>query len=154
MPHVRISRAACTGCRMCELVCSAFHEPGFRPSAARLRVEVNPTTGEIRGYSCTQTACHKCLDACLKGAIFSEAGVVYVDADKCDGCGDCVKACPFGVIHVDSDLGKAYKCDLCKGGQPQCVAFCQNPHVMAVSLKADRADGDRNHPDLPASSGR
>ena len=49
-------------------------------------------------------------------------------------------ACPYDVIHIHPRTNKAFKCDLCGDGEPQCVAFCQNPHVLAVTLKADRAD--------------
>ncbi len=50
-------------------------------------------------------------------------GARVVDADLCDGCGDCVQACPFGMIWVDEDTATARTCDLCDG-DPQCVAFC------------------------------
>ena len=32
MPHVMISSKKCTGCHMCELACSAWHEGAYRPS--------------------------------------------------------------------------------------------------------------------------
>ncbi|MFH1436324.1 MAG: 4Fe-4S binding protein [Pseudomonadota bacterium] len=28
---------------------------------------------------------------------------ITIDTDKCDGCGDCVKACPHGVFRVEPD---------------------------------------------------
>ena len=146
MPHVMIDSRKCTGCHMCELACSAYHEGAYRPSLSRLRVEVNPTTGAIKGSSCMQTACHKCEDVCPPGAIYTEAGVLYVDEAVCDACAGrekgpaCVEACPWRVIHLHPGTGKAFKCDLCRGGEPQCVAFCQNPYVLAVTVKADKAD--------------
>ena len=66
MPHVMISSKKCTGCHMCELGCSAWHEGGFQPSRARLFAEVNPTTAVIKGHSCLQTGCAKCQEACPK----------------------------------------------------------------------------------------
>jgi formate dehydrogenase iron-sulfur subunit len=64
------------------------------------------------------------LEACPEEAIFkNERGVVVVDARKCNGCGDCVSACQYGMIEQYGS-GKAYKCDLC-GGTPACVAECQ-----------------------------
>ena len=39
MPYVMINNKKCTGCHMCELACSAWHEGAFRPSVARLHVE-------------------------------------------------------------------------------------------------------------------
>ncbi len=146
MPHVLISRRLCSGCHLCEFACSAFHEGVYQPSLSRLRVEVNATTTAIKGFTCLQTACHKCQDACPHDAIVTRAGVLLVDETRCNACADtdggpaCVTACPYDVIAIHPRSGKAFKCDLCLGGEPQCVAFCQNPHVLAVTVKTDKAD--------------
>ena len=55
-----------------------------------------------------------CLEACPTGAIIrNEFDDVYVQPDICNGCGYCVPACPFGVIEVNHDDGRAWKCTLC-----------------------------------------
>jgi formate hydrogenlyase subunit 6/NADH:ubiquinone oxidoreductase subunit I len=66
-----ISSKKCTGCHMCELACSAWHDGAYRPSVARLSSTVNPTTTAVKGQTCLQTACAKCEEACPEGA-FSE----------------------------------------------------------------------------------
>ncbi len=160
MPHVMISSKKCTGCHMCELACSAHHEGSYRPSVARLFSEVNPTTAAIKGHTCLQTACAKCQDACPHDAILTkritvkpsgefaskekvgesvEGYVLVVDESKCTNCGECYDVCPTGVIHEHPDRHVAFKCDLCDG-EPQCIAFCQNPYVLAVDLKVDKMD--------------
>lgn len=160
MAHVMIKSKKCTGCHMCELACSAYHEGAFRPSVTRLFADVNPTDATVKGRTCLQTGCAKCQEACPSGAIITQsifispkgdfAGrakigesftghVLVVDESKCTNCGDCYGACPTGTIHEHPTRGVALKCDLC-GGEPQCIAFCQNPHVLAVDLKLDRAD--------------
>jgi Fe-S-cluster-containing hydrogenase component 2 len=158
-----ISSKKCTGCHMCELACSAFHEGAYRPSVARLFSEVNPTTGAIKGHTCLQTGCAKCQEACPNDAIVTkritvapqgtwdgkeklgadsvEGFVLVVDEEKCTNCGECYDVCPTGVIHEHPDKEVAFKCDLCDG-TPQCIAFCQNPHVLAVDLKIDKKDKD------------
>jgi carbon-monoxide dehydrogenase iron sulfur subunit len=71
------------------------------------------------------------LEACPEEAIYkNERGIVVVNAPKCTGCGDCVAACPYGMIE-QYEFGKAYKCDLC-GGNPACVAEC---HFDALVFK-------------------
>ncbi len=152
MPHVMISDNKCTGCHMCELACSAWHEGAYRPSVARLRVQVNPTTVAVKGSTCLQTACAKCEEACPEKAISrheiavtpvgggSASGyALRVDEALCTNCGECYQVCPHGVISEHPDRHTAYKCDLC-AGEPQCIAFCQNPHVLAVSLRSSKAD--------------
>jgi anaerobic carbon-monoxide dehydrogenase iron sulfur subunit len=151
MPHVMISSKKCTGCHMCELACSAWHDGAYRPSVARLSSTVNPTTTAVKGQTCLQTACAKCEEACPEGAIERlpivvtipggggpvSGYVLKVNDDLCTNCGTCYDACPYGMIREHPDKGVAFKCDLCDG-TPQCVAFCQNPHVLAVSLKTSK----------------
>jgi anaerobic carbon-monoxide dehydrogenase iron sulfur subunit len=160
MPHVMISSKKCTGCHMCELACSAQHEGAYRPSVARLFSECNPTTGAIKGHTCLQTGCAKCQEACPNDAIVTteitvkvkgefpgkekigdpvKGYVLIVDEDACTNCGECYDVCPTDVIHEHPTRELAYKCDLC-GGEPQCIAFCQNPHVLAIDLKVDKKD--------------
>jgi carbon-monoxide dehydrogenase iron sulfur subunit len=152
MPQVLINNKKCTGCHMCELACSAWHEGAYRPSVARLRVEVNPTTIAVRGTTCLQLACAKCEEACPERAIVRRPIVVevegldptpgyvlVVDESRCTNCGECYSVCPRGVIFEHPDRHVAVKCDLCDG-RPQCIAFCQNPHILAVSVRSSKAD--------------
>jgi Fe-S-cluster-containing hydrogenase component 2 len=155
-----ILRKKCTGCHMCELACSAQHEGAYRPSVARLFSDCNPTTAEIKGRTCLQTGCAKCQEACPEDAIETReirvkphgdfAGkeksgaevkgyVLIVNESKCTNCGDCYDVCPYDVIKEHPERKKAFKCDLCDG-EPQCIAFCQNPYVLAVDLKVDKMD--------------
>ncbi|MEW6264340.1 MAG: 4Fe-4S dicluster domain-containing protein [Thermodesulfobacteriota bacterium] len=114
----------CTGCQRCVYVCAAVKEGLFAPSLARLRINNFP----LRGYSvpsiCFQCPRPECLEACpAKAIVKNETGVVLVEKEKCDGCGECVAACPYGLIELDQ-AGQAYKCDLCRD-DPACVKECR-----------------------------
>jgi Fe-S-cluster-containing hydrogenase component 2 len=126
----------CTACNRCLYACSAAKEGSFRPSRARLHIN----NFGIRGFSapsvCFQCPKPECLEACPEEAISKNAaGVVLVDAAKCDGCGACVPACPYGMIEQYPG-GQAYKCDHC-GGDPACVKECSFEALLYVE-----ADGE------------
>lgn len=50
---------------------------------------------------------------------------IYVDDDKCSGCGTCVDVCPVGVYELDTDAGKTKRkaedeCIECQACVDQC----------------------------------
>ena len=77
-----------------------------------------------------------CVEACPTGALFhTEFDTVVVQPDVCNGCGYCVPACPFGVIKLSHDDGKAHKCTLCydrmKGNlEPACAKACPTESIV------------------------
>ena len=34
---------------------------------------------------------------------------ISIDTDKCDGCGDCISACPYGVFEVGEDPNDPFR---------------------------------------------
>src|ERR1700712_899323 len=81
-----------------------------------------------------------CLDVCPTGAIFrTEFDTVVVQNDICNGCGYCVPACPFAVVDLSLEDGKAHKCTLCydrmKGGfEPACAKSCPTNSIQFGEL--------------------
>ena len=134
----------CTGCGTCELMCSFRHHGEFNPRKARIHKTVFLYDELAVPVVCSQCEDAWCERICPAGAIAhtieptSGAAVLKVDEQICVGCKMCMLACPFGNIAVGAK-GHAEKCDLCDG-TPQCIAFCQNPHVLAVDLRLDKAD--------------
>ncbi len=57
--------------------------------------------------------------------------MIKIDKKKCDGCGNCIEACPFGVCEIEK--GKAVvkhpeKCRKCRA----CISACPN---NAIEIK-------------------
>ncbi|MBD3354039.1 MAG: 4Fe-4S dicluster domain-containing protein, partial [Candidatus Lokiarchaeota archaeon] len=88
-----------------------------------------------------------CVVACDKKALKQdpETGVIKVNLNKCDGCGACIKACPYGLITIHTTENVALICDLCESteyDEPQCVEVCPKEAIFIEEIDADK-DEDR-----------
>jgi Fe-S-cluster-containing hydrogenase component 2 len=128
-----INHEKCTGCRLCELVCSVWHEGVSNPTRSRINVIKWESEGLYIPISCQQCEDAPCKAACPVKAIDRDPVLDYVkiDYDKCIGCRSCVAVCPFGGMNFDVQNKKVFKCDLCEG-EPQCVRFCEVKAVEYV----------------------
>src|SRR5436305_4807767 len=76
-----------------------------------------------------------CLDVCPTGAILrTEFDTVYISEPACNGCRDCVTACPFGVIHMSEQRHVAQKCTFCYDRlkhdlAPACAQACPTQSI-------------------------
>ena len=141
-PAMIIDLNKCIGCQSCTIACRAVHS---RQSNFLGRVEIAEDAREARSVftpkNCNQCKDPACLHACRHKAIAKGIdGVVRIDRARCKGCGECVKACPFGEIFLEKTEGKAVKCEFCRGdrGVPACVEACAS-HA--------RLFGDTLHPE-------
>jgi formate dehydrogenase iron-sulfur subunit len=81
-----------------------------------------------------------CLEVCPTGAILrTEFDTVYINEPACNGCRDCVAACPFGVIHMSERSHVAQKCTFCYdrlqvGLQPACAQACPTGSIKFGNL--------------------
>jgi formate dehydrogenase iron-sulfur subunit len=76
-----------------------------------------------------------CLEVCPTNAIVrTEFDTVLIQQDVCNGCRDCISACPYGVIGFNEKTGTAHKCTLCydrlqNGMQPACAKACPTESI-------------------------
>lgn len=117
--------STCSGCRICQMICSLTHEDVIDFERSRILVRSNFFDG-----TSTIIVCHQCHDApcyyaCPESAIeFDHAnGTVVINEERCNGCRLCEKACRYNAILFFEEDGKAYKCDFCEGN-PECVNWC------------------------------
>ncbi|MHA1959774.1 MAG: 4Fe-4S dicluster domain-containing protein [Candidatus Thorarchaeota archaeon] len=133
-PHV------CTGCMICVNTCSMNYYKVIGPSRSRARaVRIEP--GLDFSVFCRNCEDPYCLNACPNEAISrTSKGIVIVNSRKCDGTGECVKACPYFAIRIHPDTGKAFKCIQCE----RCVDRCPTGAIFATTTKGlEKRDPER-----------
>jgi len=120
-----VNEKECSGCRICELVCSLSHEGECNPLKSRIRVVKIDEEGIDMPCVCLHCEIPLCRDVCPVGAIVrdSDTGAILIKEDLCIGCRACTLVCPFGALTMDTSLGVMLKCDLCDG-DPKCVKYC------------------------------
>ena len=121
----------CIQCRTCEMSCKGTRdiEPGvkWRRVVETWDGEYPDVTRTFFSLACMHCEKPACAAVCPTGAIIKRAedGIVVVDRDKCNGCQDCLSACPYGVPQFGVD-GIMQKCDFCieTGRKPACAVSC------------------------------
>jgi formate dehydrogenase iron-sulfur subunit len=82
-----------------------------------------------------------CLEVCPTGAIIrTEFDTVVIQSDVCNGCRDCIGACPFGVIDINPASNTAEKCTLCydrlqSGLEPACSKACPTSSIQFGTIR-------------------
>ncbi len=123
---IEVTYGDCTGCRLCEMACSLFHEGTIWPEASRIRVEQfypGPLDIPVICHRCYE---RYCVESCPTTALVYDetAEVVRLQADACIQCEACYTACPHtGAIVPHPGTNLPMQCDLCDGN-PRCVAAC------------------------------
>ncbi len=120
----------CSGCKLCELICSIKKYGVNNPKKAGVRVMVVYPAPVIRmPIICHQCKEPKCADNCPTNAIQRTNGIVKIVEEECIGCEQCVMSCPFGAIFMHEDVNAPFKCDLC-AGDPACVKACPKDALL------------------------
>jgi benzoyl-CoA reductase subunit BamC len=120
---IKVDINKCTGCRSCELACSAFHSvprySSLNPARSRIRVyidEVRDLYVPIRAGDYTQAECNGRNRYIIDGKEYSE-------------CAFCPASCPSRDHFKEPDSGLPLKCDMCEDvpplPEPMCVQACK-----------------------------
>jgi len=135
----------CTGCGLCDLMCSLYHEGEQGQALSRGELVGDRLTSEFTFNVCLQCRSPGCYDACpLKDkalCIDEVTGVKYINIEECDGCGECIEACPFDPPRIKRHPEKnvAFMCDLCRDRAegPTCVENCSF-NALTYTMKEER----------------
>ena len=134
--EIKVDIDKCTGCRACEVACSAFHaHPKYssvNPARARIRVVIDELNDEyvpIRAGDYTPAECNG-------RHIYSINGKEY---SKCSFCGAC---CPSRDYFIEPDSGLPLKCDMCESipplSEPWCVQACKPDALTYLEREVDK----------------
>ena len=118
---IKIDKRKCSGCHLCEMVCSLFHMGVINPEKSAVRIQKDDLSTSLNvPILCLQCKEMKCLEGEDTGE-GSERETFTWDRRRAEKC-------PFNALTVFAD--KAYHCDLC-GGNPQCVKVC-TPQAIRI----------------------
>jgi formate dehydrogenase iron-sulfur subunit len=152
----------CIGCKACEVACKEWNQlPAANGGVTTLSGDSYDNTRRLDGIHwrhvkfveqftpdrsqgrwllmsdvCKHCVQAGCLEVCPTGAIIrTEFDTVVIQSDVCNGCRDCIGACPFGVIDINPASGTAQKCTLCydrlQGGlEPACAKACPTTSIQ------------------------
>jgi formate dehydrogenase iron-sulfur subunit len=154
----------CIGCKACEVACKNWN--GLSSGGFTLSGDSYDNTRELNGENwrhvqfieqfpedrvggrwllmsdvCKHCVHAGCLEVCPTGAIIrTEYDTVVIQADVCNGCRDCIAACPFGVIEINPVSRTAMKCTLCydrlqSGLEPACAKACPTESIKFGTIE-------------------
>ena len=125
---IKATKEKCTGCKLCQQICTIEHFAEINPKKAAIGIEAQfPEPGYFVPKVCVQ--CGKCMEACPVDAIHQEENGAYViDPETCTDCGMCVEACPFGVVFEHPSAPTPIICNFCM----KCTEVCNTMAIVAV----------------------
>ena len=155
--------SVCIGCKACEVACKEWNQlpsedKGFLGDSLDNTGSLDGQTwrhvkfidnvpDEVVGTGngkpfllmsdvCKHCQHASCMDVCPTGAIVrTEFDSVFIQGSVCNGCRNCIAACPYDVIDINAEQDVAQKCTLCydrlQGGmEPACAKACPTESIQ------------------------
>lgn len=136
MGRLVVDAEKCSGCKLCQLMCSFKHEEVFDITKSRLKIleeklwRFNPVVCDF----CEEPAC---AAVCPTGALIAvPGGGVRAIEGKCIACYKCCEVCKNNVIRIKEVPVAPLVCDLCEG-DPACVDICP---TQAITYENDECE--------------
>ncbi|GAB4439544.1 MAG: 4Fe-4S dicluster domain-containing protein [bacterium] len=125
---IKVIAEKCTGCCLCENICSLSHLGFVDKNCSAVRITLDDLGESVhRPFLCKQCKVMKCLEDDLK-----EFPDLDIEAERKKFLWEGVKRvenCPFNGCFENK--GKVYHCNLCDG-DPQCVKVCSSGALTVV----------------------
>lgn len=160
--------SVCIGCKACEVACKEWNQlPGDPPeflgdsfdNTGKLDAQnfrhvkfidlvpesPNIITGNGSAWLMMSDICKhcthaSCMEVCPTNAIVTtEYNTVYIQPEVCNGCRDCISACPYGAIGFNESKGVVAKCTFCydrlqANMTPACAKACPTQSIQFGTL--------------------
>jgi formate dehydrogenase iron-sulfur subunit len=168
----------CIGCKACEVACKEWNQLSGNPpvfladsfdNTGKLDAEnwrhvkfiendahltATTTAGNGQAWLMMSDVCKHCQQAscaevCPTDAIIrTEFDTVFIQQDTCNGCRNCISACPYGVIGFSEKTGTARKCTLCydrlqNDMTPACAKACPTQSIQFGNLTDLQSAADK-----------
>ncbi|HEX6547272.1 MAG TPA: 4Fe-4S dicluster domain-containing protein [Candidatus Dormibacteraeota bacterium] len=177
--------SVCIGCKACEVACKEWNglqgnQPAFLADSfdntGQLDAEnwrhvkfieqvpdASTAVGNGQAWLMMSDVCKhcqhaSCMQVCPTGAIIrTEFDTVFIQQDVCNGCRNCISACPYSVIGFSSQTGTAHKCTLCydrlqSSMMPACAKACPTQSIQFGKLSDLQAAADARLTAVKASA--
>ncbi len=170
--------SVCIGCKACEVACKEWNglegnQPKFLADSfdntGQLDAEnwrhvrfiesdshltSSTTVGNGQAWLMMSDVCKhcqhaSCMEVCPTNAIVrTEFDTVFIQQDVCNGCRNCISACPYAVIGFNEKTGTARKCTLCYDRMqndmtPACAKACPTQSIQFGNLVDLQAAADK-----------
>ena len=146
---IKVDVDKCTGCRSCELACSAFHAlpkySSMNPARSRIRVivdELNDMYVPVRAGGYIQAECNGRNLYTVNGKEYSE-------------CSFCPASCPSRDYFKEPDSGLPLKCDMCEDepplAEPMCVQACKFDALIYEEREEEIEEVEVNRGEMEAA---
>lgn len=125
---IKIDLDKCSGCRACEMICSAFHaKPKYsanNPARSRIRVIHDPLRDIYLPVYAGEYTAAECMGR----------DKYVIDGKEYSECDFCRASCPSRDAFKEPDSGLPLKCDMCEDDPaqetPLCVQWCLNDALV------------------------
>lgn len=123
----------CIGCYSCMQACAREVFKTFSLQYAAIRIKTRGgLQSKMTADICRACKNPPCAESCRFGALEprSGGGVKFISS-KCNGCGDCINACPIGYIKTNPETKKIIMCLHCG----ICAQYCPHEIITLAEVK-------------------
>ncbi|MBN1232927.1 MAG: 4Fe-4S dicluster domain-containing protein [Candidatus Coatesbacteria bacterium] len=123
MIRIIVNERECSGCLSCVTYCRSYNDGEL------LEVDLDFFEGKNKIRICRQCKICKAAESCPNKVFYREKdGIWRLATEKCIGCGNCEKNCPFGAVKIRE--GKSVKCQVCS--ERLCSEVCFTKAIQII----------------------